>query len=74
MMGGQVGVVGHIEIGDGTILGAGSGVTRSISGGTWWLMPVVPLAEAKQQTAWVHRLGKLIARVKEIEKKLGFRV
>ena len=31
----------------------------------------VPLAEAKQQSAWVRRLGKLVARVKEIEKKLG---
>jgi hypothetical protein len=31
----------------------------------------VPLAEAKQQIAWIHRLGKLFARVKEIEKKLG---
>ena len=71
LMGGQVGVVGHVEIGDGTIFGAQSGVTRSIHGGTWWSTPVVPLAEAKQQTAWIHRLGKLIARVKAIEKKLG---
>jgi UDP-3-O-[3-hydroxymyristoyl] glucosamine N-acyltransferase len=71
IMGGQVGIVGHIEIGDGTIVGAQAGVTRSISGGAWWSTPVVPLAQAKQQTAWVHRLGKLMARVKEIEKKLG---
>lgn len=71
MMGGQAGIVGHVEIGDGTVVGARSGVTRSISGGTWWSTPAVPLAEAKQQTAWIHRLGKLIARVKAIEKKLG---
>jgi len=71
MMGGQVGIVGHVEIGDGTVFGAQAGVTRSIPGGTWWSTPVVPLAQAKQQTAWIHRLGKLIARVKEIEKKLG---
>jgi len=31
---------------------------------------IVPLAAAKQHTAWVHRLGKLIDRVKAIEKKL----
>lgn len=71
LMGGQVGVAGHIEIGDGTIVGAQAGVTKSISGGTWWSTPIVPLAAAKQQTAWLHRLGKLIARVKEIEKKIG---
>lgn len=71
IMGGQVGIVGHIEIGDGTILGAQTGVTRSLSGGAWWSTPAVPLPEAKLQTAWIHRLGKLLARVKEIEKKLG---
>jgi UDP-3-O-[3-hydroxymyristoyl] glucosamine N-acyltransferase len=71
LMGGQVGVAGHIEIGDGTVVGAQAGVTKSISGGAWWSTPIVPLSQAKQQTAWLHRLGKLIARVKEIEKKLS---
>jgi len=44
--GGQVGVAGHIEIGDGTTVGAQAGVTKSISGGTCgrprssrWLRP-----------------------------------
>lgn len=71
LMGGQVGVVGHIEIGDETIVGAQAGVTKSIAGGTWWSTPIVPLAAAKEQSAWVHRLGKLIDRVKAIEEKLG---
>src|SRR5213080_1974923 len=71
MMGGQVGVVGHLEIGDGTAIGAQSGVSKSLPGGVWFGSPAVPLGEAKQQIAWIHRLGKLFARVKEIEKKLG---
>ena len=71
MMGGQVGIVGHLEIGDGTAIGAQSGISKSTQGGAWFGSPAVPLAEAKQQIAWVHRLGKLFARVKEIEKKLG---
>jgi UDP-3-O-[3-hydroxymyristoyl] glucosamine N-acyltransferase len=71
MMGGQVGIVGHIEIGDGAAIGAQSGVSKSIQGGVWFGYPAVPLREAKQQIAWIHRLGKLFARVKEIEKKLG---
>jgi UDP-3-O-[3-hydroxymyristoyl] glucosamine N-acyltransferase len=70
-MGGQVGIVGHIEIGDGTAIGAKSGVSKSTPGGVWFGYPAVLLAEAKQQIAWVHRLGRLFARVKEIEKKLG---
>jgi UDP-3-O-[3-hydroxymyristoyl] glucosamine N-acyltransferase len=71
MMGGQVGVIGHIEIGNGVAIGAQSGISKSIPGGVWFGSPAVPLAQAKQQIAWIHRLGKLFARVKEIEKKLG---
>jgi UDP-3-O-[3-hydroxymyristoyl] glucosamine N-acyltransferase len=71
LIGGQVGIIGHIEIGDNTAIGAQSGISKNISGGAWWASPAVPLADAKQQIAWVRRVGKLIARVKEIEKKLG---
>src|ERR1044071_601959 len=66
LIGGQVGIIGHIEIGDNTAIGAQSGISKSISGGVWWASPAVPLVEAKQQIAWVRRLGKLFARVKEI--------
>jgi UDP-3-O-[3-hydroxymyristoyl] glucosamine N-acyltransferase len=71
LVGGQVGIIGHIEIGDNTAIGAQSGISKNINGGAWWASPAVPLTEAKQQIAWVRRLGKLFARVKEIEKKLG---
>jgi UDP-3-O-[3-hydroxymyristoyl] glucosamine N-acyltransferase len=71
MMAGQVGITGHIEIGDRTTIVAQSGVSKSIAGGIWFGYPAVPFAEAKRQFAWVHRLGRLFARVKEIEKKLG---
>jgi len=70
-MAGQVGIVGHVEIGDGTVIGAQSGVSKSIPGGVWFGYPAAPIAEAKQQIAWLRRLGKLFARVKEIEEKLG---
>ena len=72
MMGGQVGIAGHLEISEGTMIAGQSGVSKSLPGGVWFGYPAVPIAEAKQQIAWIHRLGKLFARVKEIEKKLGF--
>ncbi len=68
---GQAGLVGHVEVADRAIIGAQTGVTKSIGTGPWLLSPAVPLDEAKQQIAWIHRLGKLLARVKEIEKKIG---
>jgi UDP-3-O-[3-hydroxymyristoyl] glucosamine N-acyltransferase len=70
-MAGQVGIVGHVTIGDGTVLAAQSGVSKDIPGGVWFGYPAVPLPEAKRQVAWVRRLGKLFDRVKAIEKKLG---
>ncbi|CAN5312888.1 UDP-3-O-(3-hydroxymyristoyl)glucosamine N-acyltransferase [soil metagenome] len=72
MMGGKVGVTGHVEIGDRNIIGASTGVSKNLpaDGGMWWGTVAVPLREAKQQLAWIHRLGQLFARVKAIEKKL----
>jgi UDP-3-O-[3-hydroxymyristoyl] glucosamine N-acyltransferase len=69
-MAGQVGIVGHVEIADGSIIAAQSGVSKSIPGGVWFGYPAGPINEVKQQIAWIHRLGKLFARVKQIEKKL----
>ncbi len=73
LIGGQVGITGHVEIGDRNILAAKTGVSKNLpaDGGTWWSTPATPLREAKEQLAWIHRLGKLYKRVKNIERKLG---
>ena len=70
-MAGQVGIVGHVEIADGSVIAAQSGVSKNVPGGVWFGYPARPIEETKQQIAWIRRLGKLFARVKEIEKKLG---
>jgi UDP-3-O-[3-hydroxymyristoyl] glucosamine N-acyltransferase len=70
-MAGQVGIVGHVTIGDNTSIVAQSGVSKDLPGGVWFGYPAVPMAEAKRQFAWIHRLGKLYERVKALEKKLG---
>jgi UDP-3-O-[3-hydroxymyristoyl] glucosamine N-acyltransferase len=71
VIGGQAGIIGHIEIDDGTMIGAQTGVSKSLHGGTWWATPAVPLKESMEHLAWVRRLGKLFARVKALEDKLG---
>ena len=68
---GQAGLVGHVEVSDRAIIGAQTGVTKSIGSGPWLLSPAVPMDDAKQQIAWVHRLGKLFKRVKALEEKVG---
>jgi UDP-3-O-[3-hydroxymyristoyl] glucosamine N-acyltransferase len=67
VMAGQVGLVGHIEIADKVVIAAQAGVSKNLSEGTWFLTPAVPLPKAKEQLAWLHRLGKLYARVKALE-------
>jgi UDP-3-O-[3-hydroxymyristoyl] glucosamine N-acyltransferase len=73
MIAGQAAVTGHIEIGDRNIIAGRAGVTKSLpaDGGAWWGLPAIPLAQEKERIAWMRRLGKLFARVKEIEQKLG---
>ncbi len=71
MMAGQVGVIGHLDIADGSVVAAQSGISKDLPGGAWFGSPAVPLGDAKRQIAWIHRLGKLFDRVKELEKKLG---
>jgi UDP-3-O-[3-hydroxymyristoyl] glucosamine N-acyltransferase len=70
---GQAGIAGHVEIGDRTIVGAQTGVSKDLpaESGAWLLSPAVKLPEAKEQIARIHGLGKLFARVKALEKKLG---
>ena len=72
-MGGQSGVTGHVEVGDRIHIGAKAGVSKNVppDTGTWWGIPAVPVREAQEQLAWIRRLGKLLARVKAIEKELG---
>ena len=70
-MAGQVGVIGHLTIEDDTVIAAQSGISRDLPGGAWFGSPAVPLQEAKRQIALIHRLQKLVDRIKAIEKKLG---
>ena len=70
-MAGQVGVIGHLTIENDTVIAAQSGISKDLPGGAWFGSPAVPLPEAKRQIALIHRLQKLVDRIKAIERKLG---
>jgi len=68
---GQVGVAGHLEIADQIVVGAQTGINKTLSArDTYMGYPAVPAAEWREQVAQVHRLSKLIERVKRLEKAL----
>ena len=67
----QVGIAGHIKIGDHVSLGAQSGVHASIAdGNTLMGTPAVDARKFMRISAYNNRLGDIFARVKEIEKEL----
>ena len=69
---GQVGTVGHVDIGDSVIVGAQSGVSKSLPANQMYMgTPAVPAREWKEQVAQIHSLHKLRARVARLEQLLG---
>jgi UDP-3-O-[3-hydroxymyristoyl] glucosamine N-acyltransferase len=71
VMGAQTGVAGHVTVGAQARLGARCGVTKDLPGGQMYLgFPAIPAPEEKRRLAGVNRLGKLSARVRELESKL----
>ena len=72
MFSGQVGMVGHIKIADGTKLGAQTGVSKTIKTPNT-IHIGTPSQEARSfkiNTIHARNLGKLVDRVKKIEKEL----
>ncbi|MGH7731370.1 MAG: UDP-3-O-(3-hydroxymyristoyl)glucosamine N-acyltransferase [Candidatus Eiseniibacteriota bacterium] len=71
-LGGQAGLVGHIRIGKGAMVGAQSGVTKSVPAET-----VVTGYPATQHTIWrrlqalFHRLPDLFQRSRELEERVS---
>lgn len=72
VLGGQVGTVGHIEIGDGAQVAAQSGVSKNVPPKqVVFGYPAQPMREAKEQLARIGRLEKLYERVRKLENPPG---
>jgi UDP-3-O-[3-hydroxymyristoyl] glucosamine N-acyltransferase len=72
MAGGQAGFAGHLEVGDGAQIAAQCGVTRDIDAGAVVSgLPAVPIGRWRRMMAALARLPELLARVRELERKVG---
>ena len=72
MLGGQVGLAGHLKIGNRVSVAAQSGVMNNIPDGEKWIWtPAQPDRQAKRQMIALQQLPELFRRVKELEKSSG---
>ena len=80
VIGGQVGFGDHTRVQKGAIIGSKAGILpgKIVRPGVWWGIPIQPLDEYKRMNAHLGRLPQmreelkeLMARVKELEDRLG---
>jgi UDP-3-O-[3-hydroxymyristoyl] glucosamine N-acyltransferase len=70
-LGGQTGVIGHVRIGERAMVGAASGVTKSIPAGEVWSgFPAAPHALWKRLTAMVQKLPQLFQKTRALEERV----
>jgi UDP-3-O-[3-hydroxymyristoyl] glucosamine N-acyltransferase len=72
MIGGQVGITGHLEIAEHTKLGAQSGIHHSIHqpGKTFFGSPAYPQREAFRIQGAVTQLPDLLNTIRDLKKKV----
>ena len=71
-VGGQAGFVGHIKIGTRGVIGAQSGVTKSVPPDTVVIgYPAMPQGLFKRLHAFAQRLPQLFQRTKDLEQRVG---
>jgi UDP-3-O-[3-hydroxymyristoyl] glucosamine N-acyltransferase len=71
MIGGQVGTVGHIQIGDYVQIGAQSGVAKSIPDKEIYFgYPARPIMRTKRIEAIINQLPELYKKINQLEKEL----
>ncbi|SHJ33687.1 UDP-3-O-[3-hydroxymyristoyl] glucosamine N-acyltransferase [Rubritalea squalenifaciens DSM 18772] len=68
----QAGVAGHLTIGDQAVILSRGGVTKSLEGGAMYHgLPARPVAEEHKRQAYVSKIPKLMAEIKELKAKLN---
>jgi len=71
VLAGQVGVIGHLKLGDGARVGAQSGVSRDLDGGeTVSGSPAIPHRDWLRLSAALPRLPELIRQVRKLSQRL----
>lgn len=71
ILAGQVAVAGHIELGNGVVVSACSGVTKSMpKAGKYGGLPAMPLEEYNRKSVYLRNIDKFVDKIKELEARL----
>jgi UDP-3-O-[3-hydroxymyristoyl] glucosamine N-acyltransferase len=71
LMGGQVGLIGHVHVGDGSMLATRTGVSKNLAPrGKYRGSPALPLDEYNRQKVYVRKLKTYVKKIEELEKRI----
>ncbi len=73
VLGGQCGVVGHLEIADGVMVASRGGISKTMPtpGAKYSGAPALPIAEYNRQQVHLRKISEYVKRIEELEKKLA---
>lgn len=70
MLGGQVGVVGHVTLDDQVMIATRGGVSKSLKSGKYRGSPAIPISEYNRQEVYIRKLEEYVERLKKLEKQV----
>lgn len=70
MLGGQVGIVGHVILDDKVMIATRGGVSKSLKQGTYRGSPCIPIQEYNRQEVHIRKIESYAARIKKLEEQL----
>lgn len=70
MLGGQVGILGHITLDDKVMIATRGGASKSLKGGIYRGSPAIPIQEYNRQEVFLRKIETYAKRIQELEKKV----
>ncbi len=70
MLGGQVGIVGHVTLDDQVMIATRGGVSKSLKKGKYRGSPAIPIQDYNRQEVYIRKIEDLSNRIKELEQRL----
>jgi UDP-3-O-[3-hydroxymyristoyl] glucosamine N-acyltransferase len=71
MLGGQVGIVGHITLDDKVMIATRGGASKSLKAGVYRGSPSIPMQEYNRQEVHVRKIERYVERIKQLEQKVN---